>query len=106
MTRPIHIAALDEALLNSLAQLPAAEAKVAAVLDENIAELDAIEARILKVSQDRTDLITGIKKCADSIKTLGYCLPDGVPSRKEIDDLTWSMPKDRDAARARLATKN
>lgn len=106
MARPIHIAALDEALKSALAQLPAAEANVVTVLDEHIEELETIEARILEASQARNDVISGIKKCAESIKTLGYCLPDGVPSMNDVEALTWSMPRDRGAARERLAARN
>ena len=105
MSRPMHVAALDEALMKALAELPATEARLAAVLDECIAEHDAIEARISEANRARVDLISGIKKCAKAIEDLGYYLPPDVAVKKDVEALTWALNKDFDAARARIEAK-
>lgn len=105
MSRPMHVTALDEALMKALAELPAAEVRVAAVLDECIVERDAIEARIRAATDARMELITGIKHCAKAIEALGYRLPPDIASMKDVEALTWALSKDYDAARARLADR-
>lgn len=102
MSRPTHIAALDEALERSLSAIETSNAEVARVLDRRIVAFDAINADINAATSARADVYSDVRRCAESIKTLGYALT--LAQRKKLDAVgSYSLTNDMNEARARAA---
>lgn len=74
MSRPVHIAALDAALDESMTRLAAAEAAYQRELSTHIRALSAVD----QASKARADAYYDAQHCEDAIRRLGFCvLGDG-----------------------------
>jgi hypothetical protein len=92
MTRPAHIAALDEALRKAIADEREARERLACSLDQHIDVLDEVDAAI----RERVDAYYAIGHCTKAIEKLGYCHVVTVP-----DDLRLNIQDEKKAARER-----
>jgi len=103
MSRPAHIAALDEALEAALQRLTDAETALPAVLDRNLAAVDEVDA----AASARADAFYAAKNCEDAIRQLGYVVLNGnqtVPKGASLlDGRSFSLADDWAAARVRAA---
>lgn len=98
MSRPEHIAALDEVLEQALDSVSAADTKVADFYRDHIGVIDE-ETRVL---QERADVHHTIGQTSDAIRKLGYVLPSGVQER--IDETpNYNANDDKEAARNNLS---
>lgn len=103
MSRPIHIAALDEALEVSLIQLDEAEKALPMVLDKNLSAHYEVESAF----QARSDAFYVARQCEDAIRQLGYVVLKGsatvAKDASRLDGRSFSAAKDWEAARERAA---
>lgn len=109
MSRPVHVAALDAALVEQIAAYDAADAQVAQVLDRHIATLDAIEAELYEAQNARANAYSAVRDCEKTIVSLGYVVlktgadGGGIIGRGAsiLDGREYSATRDREAARER-----
>ncbi|MCP2265554.1 hypothetical protein ACFQHV_01075 [Promicromonospora thailandica] len=116
MSRPAHIAPLDDALNEQLAAFEEGNRTLARVLDENIVELDRLEAELKAVRQRiddaasaRVEAYHGARHCEEAIVKLGYVVLAAPGSgrgvigkgRSRLDGLTYNLQDDYRNARIR-----
>lgn len=91
MSRPVHIAALDEALRKAIADEREAAQRYADILDRHIDVLDEVD----RAQRERVDAYYDIGYCVKAIERLGYCQVVKVP------DLSLNVADEKRAARER-----
>lgn len=96
MSRPAHIAALDEALEAALLRMDSTDEAVRKVLDRVILEHDRIEKEIHAALTPRANAYGDARNCVDAIKKLGYHV-----DASRVEGRTYSLPHDLEAARTR-----
>jgi hypothetical protein len=112
MTRPAHIAPLDDAITKALIRYDRAELDVQRFYDQHIATIDALEEEKREAISARSEAYYAVKECEIAIRKLGFVVLNAIgkdergKDNSNLGDRTFSTGGDMEAARKRALNRD